>query len=55
MHTSQAVTKQARVMGDMPRDPKDPREPLQFWGCGGHHMHMNYPHENGYVKKHDNI
>ena len=43
-HPSQAVTKPSKMMGDKPRDAKEPREPLQCWGCGGDHMLRNYVH-----------
>ena len=43
------------MMGDKPRDPKDPREPLQFWGCGGNHMRRNCLHPNGNVSQVHNI
>ena len=52
---SQAVTKPTRMMGDKPRDPKDTKEPLQCWGCGGNHMHRNCPHGNGNVSQVHNI
>ena len=38
-----------RVMGDMPRDPKEIREPLQCWGFGGPYLRRNCPHRNGNV------
>ena len=43
---SQAMTKPARVMDDRSRNPKEIREPLQCWKCGGPHMHRNCPLEN---------
>ena len=42
-------------MGDMPRDPKETREPLQCWGCGGNHMRRNYSHEIGNVRQVHNV
>ena len=26
---------------------ENPRKPLKCWGCGGLHLHKNYPLENG--------
>ena len=39
------------MMGDKLRDPKESREPLQCWGCGGYHMLRNYLHRNGNVSQ----
>ena len=52
---SQVVTKPTRMMGDRPRDSKEPREPLQYWGCGGYHVLRNCPHQNGNVIQVHNI
>ena len=43
------------MMRDKPRDPKEPREPLQCWGCGVDHMLRNFPHRNGNVIQFHNI
>ena len=43
------------MMGDKPRYPKEPREPLQCWGCGGDHMLRNCLHQNGNVIQAHNI
>ena len=42
-------------MGENPRDPKENREPLQCWRCGGPHLHRSCPHREGYVRKYYNI
>ena len=52
---SQVVTKPTRMMGDKPRDPKEPREPIQCWGCGVDHMLRNCSHQNGNVSQVHNI
>ena len=39
------------MMGYKERDPNDPREPLQCWGCGGDHMLRKYLHRNGNVSQ----
>ena len=49
------MTTPSRVMGDRPRDPKNPREALQCWGCGGNHMRRNCSYDNGYVRQAHNI
>ena len=43
------------MMGDKPRDTKEPREPLKSWGCGGDHMLRNCLHRNGNVSQVHNI
>ena len=43
------------MIGDKARDPKEIREPLQCWGCGGNHMRRSCPPENGYVRQAHNI
>ena len=43
------------MMGDKPRDPKELREPLQHWGCGGEHVLRNCPRRNGNVIQVHNI
>ena len=49
------MTNPTRMMGDKPRYPKDSREPLQCWGCGGDHMLRNCLHRNGNVIQVHNI
>ena len=49
------MTKPSRMMGDKPRDPKDPREPLQCWGGGGNHVCRNCTYYNGNVCQVHNI
>ena len=49
------MAKPTKVMEDMPRDPKEIKEPLQCWGCGGNHMQRNYVLENGYVRQAHNV
>ena len=43
----QVVTNTTRMTGDKPREP---REPLQCWGCGEDHFIRNYPRRNGSAK-----
>ena len=49
------MTKPTKVMEDRPRNPKEIREPLQCWRCGGPHLRKNCPLENGYVRQAHNI
>ena len=49
------MTKPSKVIEDRTRDPKEIREPLQCWRCGGPHMCKNFPLENEYVRKAHNI
>ena len=42
-------------MGDKLRHPKELREPLQCWGCGGDHVLRNFLHRNGNVSQVHNI
>ena len=48
--TSQAMNHPAKVMGEKPRNPKERREPLQCWRCGGPHLCRNCPLQNGNVR-----
>ena len=51
----QAVDQPAKVMGGKPRNPKENREPLQCWRCGGPHLCRNFLLENGNVRPTYNI
>ena len=42
-------------MGERPRYPKEIREPLQCWGCGGPHLRRKCPRRNGNVSQAHNI
>ena len=42
-------------MGYKPRELRDPREPLQYWGCREDHMLRKFPHRNGSAKHVHNI
>ena len=43
---TQVEKQPARVVGEKPREPKQNREPLQCWECGGPHMRRKCPLEN---------
>ena len=52
---SQDVSQPAKLMRENPRDPKEIREPIQCWTCGGPHTCKNCPHEECYVRPAYNI